>query len=443
MSSYSVNATQVDDIVTTVQFAKKHNLKFRIKNTGHDYTGRSAGEGSFALWTRHMKGIEYLESFKACPDSNTENVLAVSPATLVEELYAVGAQHGVVTTGGFAPTVGAGGGFPLGGGTGPLGNYLGLAVDNIVQFEVVTADGSKGIVNECTNIDLFWALRGGGGAFAVTTKVYYKTYPAFELVQTALGIVQCATRESWVELITRMVNAQGSLRKEGITGVWQSDRGNLRVPMIFIRPSVNGSAEADSGFRDSLAQFQNVTGCGGTLNLQKFNGPTSWNDAYQKHLMILLSPSLPTGINVGTTSRLISNDLIDDKAKLQKVIEYIINLDPGVSFLWQNAVGDASSKISTEATAVHPAWRNAFAFFDVSVRGPWSGMIGAQSTLLREIQDDADEAFGTAIYYNEMSMLEKDWQNQAFGSNYLRLLETKEKYDPTGVFSCRRCVGSE
>ncbi|CAI6338248.1 unnamed protein product [Periconia digitata] len=439
MSLYSVNATEVDDVVKTMQFVKKHNLKFRIKNTGHDYIGRSAGEDSFALWTRHMKGIDFVEGFKACPESQAENVLALSPATLVEEVYAAGAQHGVVAVGGFGPTVGAGGGYVLGGGTGPLGNYFGLAVDNVVQFEVVTADGRKEIANACTNTDLFWALRGGGGSFAVVTKTYLKTYPAFESVQTALGVVQCEGRESWIELVTRMVKAQAFLRKDGITGAWQSDNGKLMSPMVFIRPSGYG----DSDFSEQLQQFQNVTGCEGALNVQRFTGSTSWNEAYQKHLLNLIKPSLPAGNNIVASSRLVSNDIITDDTRLQTIIDYLTNLDPGVSLLWQNAVGDASSKISPEATAVHPEWRNAFAFVDFSIPGPWSGLSTLQNSLMEKTRDSAEATFGKAVFYNEMSEFEEDWQNQAFGSNYPHLLEIKDKYDPTGVFSCRRCVGSE
>lgn len=79
-----------------------------------------------------------------------------------------------------------------------------------------------------------------------------------------------------------------------------------------------------------------------------------------------------------------------------------------------------------------------------SVFGPWSGIT---LPLLNEAQDNlakATAAFNTtATYYNENSLIEEDWRESSWGANYPRLLEIKKKVDPNGVFSCRRCVGSE
>lgn len=79
----------------------------------------------------------------------------------------------------------------------------------------------------------------------------------------------------------------------------------------------------------------------------------------------------------------------------------------------------------------------------LSVPGTWSGITANQTALAQKVLDDADDIFGTTTYYNEHWILEKNWQEQAFGPNYARLLAIKKKVDPTGVFSCRRCVGSE
>jgi FAD/FMN-containing dehydrogenase len=92
-------------------------------------------------------------------------VVKAGPGVDVEALYKWGGENGRVTIGGTTTTVGATGGYILGGGLGPLVPYYGMGVDNVLQYEVVTADGDIKIANECQNQDLFWAMRGGGGMY--------------------------------------------------------------------------------------------------------------------------------------------------------------------------------------------------------------------------------------------------------------------------------------
>ncbi|CAG8760219.1 9747_t:CDS:2, partial [Acaulospora colombiana] len=94
------------------------------------------------------------------------------------DVYKAADEHSVVVVGGGSYSVGAAGGWILGGGHSSLSPQYGLGVDNVVQFEVVTPDGELRTVNAYKNKDLFWALRGGGPGFGVVTKVTYRTHPA-------------------------------------------------------------------------------------------------------------------------------------------------------------------------------------------------------------------------------------------------------------------------
>ena len=86
----------------------------------------------------------------------------------------------MIVVGVYAQTVGASGGYIQGGGHGAMGPKYGLAVDNVLEFDFVTADGSLLTVNACNNPDLFWALRRGGcGTFGVVTRTVYKAHEAF------------------------------------------------------------------------------------------------------------------------------------------------------------------------------------------------------------------------------------------------------------------------
>jgi hypothetical protein len=92
---------------------------------------------------------------------------------------------------------------------------------------------------------------------------------------------------------------------------------------------------------------------------------------------------------------------------------------------------------------VHPDWRNAFNLINIPIQGPWSGLTKQVIDAGRAVIANATAVFGTAAYYNEDFVLEQSWQESLFGSNYPRLLAIKKKVDPSGVFSCRQCVGSE
>lgn len=94
-------------------------------------------------------------------------------------------------------------------------------------------------------------------------------------------------------------------------------------------------------------------------------------------------------------------------------------------------------------TAVHPEWRNAFNFINIPVPGTWSGLTQQVIDTGRAILANATAVFGTAAYYNEDFVLEENWQESFFGSNYPRLLDIKRRVDPSRVFNCRMCVGSE
>ena len=94
-------------------------LRKDLKKSGHDYTGRSSGEGSLSVWTRQLNDAELVANFvPECTNAKPQPVISAGPAVNVEELYQFGSANGVDTIGGFTQTVGATGGYILGGGTG-------------------------------------------------------------------------------------------------------------------------------------------------------------------------------------------------------------------------------------------------------------------------------------------------------------------------------------
>lgn len=140
---YSVMATSALHVQHAVRFAKTYNLRLVIRNTGHDGAGRSSAPDSLQVYTHHLKGIVHHRAF--IPDglsSSKGQAVTVGAGVMLGDLYKQGATGGYSIVGGECATVGAAGGFLLGGGLSPLAQTNGLAVDNILELEVVMANVS-------------------------------------------------------------------------------------------------------------------------------------------------------------------------------------------------------------------------------------------------------------------------------------------------------------
>lgn len=153
---YSVAVQSAQHVQKAVLFAKQHNLRLVVKNTGHDNAGRSSSPDSFQIHTNLLKGIQYHADFFA-QGANTSSGPAVTfgAGVMHWELYKKGALEGFSVVGGECPTVGAAGGFLQGGGVSSFHSYTrGLAVDNVLEYHVVTA-------SVCTsyNLYIFLSLR--------------------------------------------------------------------------------------------------------------------------------------------------------------------------------------------------------------------------------------------------------------------------------------------
>eukprot|EP00122_Pirum_gemmata_P021093 Pgem_evm1s19678 len=169
--TYSINAQTDDDVVHAVQFAKKHNLRLIVKNTGHDFYGRSVApigtEYSLQLWTAKMKGIVMSKDYKT---------VTVRAGETWESVYTVVGGVGRMVYGGSCASVGGAGGFTLGGGQ-AIFNDKGLAAENVLSYKVVLSDGRIVEVSKTENSNLFTALNGGGGgSFGVVLEITYKTF---------------------------------------------------------------------------------------------------------------------------------------------------------------------------------------------------------------------------------------------------------------------------
>jgi FAD/FMN-containing dehydrogenase len=157
----------VADVVDAIRLARDLGLEVSVRGGGHNVAGRAVVEGGVMIDLAGMKGIHV--------DAGRRTVRSQGGATW-GDLDRETQLHGLAVTGGAVSTTGIAG-LTLGGGIGWLMGKYGLALDNLLSVELVTAEGQVLRASDAENPDLFWAVRGGGGNFGVVTSFEYRLFP--------------------------------------------------------------------------------------------------------------------------------------------------------------------------------------------------------------------------------------------------------------------------
>ena len=162
-----VRARTAGDVVAALALARRNGLEVSVRGGGHNVAGRAVTDGGLMINLADMRDIAV--------DPERATVTAQGGATW-NELNAAAGAHGLAVTGGAVSTTGIAG-LTLGGGLGWLMAKHGLAADNLLGVELVTAAGEVLEVDASSHPDLYWALRGGGGNFGVATSLTYRLHP--------------------------------------------------------------------------------------------------------------------------------------------------------------------------------------------------------------------------------------------------------------------------
>jgi FAD/FMN-containing dehydrogenase len=161
-----------DDVVEAVRFARERDLLVSVRGGGHAVAGHAVCDDGLMIDLSLMKAI------RVDPRARTARAAG---GLLWSEFDKATQPHGLATTGGVISHTGIAG-LTLGGGLGHLMRRCGLTVDNVLSVDLVTADGESLHVDETTEPDLFWGLRGGGGNFGIATAFEYRLHPIGPMV---------------------------------------------------------------------------------------------------------------------------------------------------------------------------------------------------------------------------------------------------------------------
>ncbi|KYG41232.1 hypothetical protein M433DRAFT_8115 [Acidomyces richmondensis BFW] len=437
---YVIKATNVAQMQLAVNFARNTGIRLVIRNTGHDFSGKSGGAGALSVWTGNLGDIAYIADYKNANYSGA--AFKVAAGVQDYAMYAAASEFGKVTLGGECPTVGLSGGYIQGGGHSPLSPLYGIAADQALGFEVVTSDGRFVTANSEENPDLFWALRGGGGStYGIVSSVIIKAHPDIPITSASWEIVSGGNIST--KAFSASLRAFFKFFPQGADAKTYSYfkvfPGYSFTMAPFFAP--NKSLEDSKKLLQPWIDETNALGINVNITWQHFNG---FLDAYNL--------SFPTeGVNnygVVTASRMFPWANWANESIFNQTYNVLWNtLESGKALIGYNMYPSLEAG-GCQNDSVNPAWRDAIGYVITGFQQNWTEPASERMAQHLNFTYDFMQTWrditpGGGSYLNEADRIEPDFQWAFWGSFYPQLLELKKRYDPFNVFWAQTAVGSE
>ena len=338
--------------------------------------------------------------------------------------------------------MGPAGGYTQGGGHSALSSLYGLSADNVLEWEVVTADGSITIASPAHNADLYWALSGGGGGtYGTVISMTSKMYPESPTGGATLSFnTSSATSDSFWNAIAVLQGGVTPIVDAGAVVLYQMS--NTSITAFVTAPSLT---------RTQITNYFKYTTDHLISSKIPYTFTTTIDSTYFDHFSRYYGP-LPNGIY--EVSHLIGSRLIPRSvvaARNQAIISAYRDItasgDWSVVSIALNA-SHATARNSPAANAVLPAWRDALLHTLAFSPWDWDAPISTMQSrerLLTEVINPAlvNLAPGSGTYMNEANFNQSDAAEAFFGRNLERLRSIKKKYDPLDLFYAPTAIGSE
>ena len=409
---YIAQCRTVDDVIVGVRFARAHDLPVAVRGGGHGVAGMAVCDDGMVIDLSPMKGIQV--------DPATRTVRAQG-GVLWGEMDVATQAFGLATTGGMMSQTGIAG-LTLGGGIGWLMRRHGLTSDNLIEAQVVTADGELIVANEEDHVELFWGLRGGGGNFGIVTSFTYRLHPVGP--ELLAGPVLWTLDDSpevlrlyreFVAQAPREVNTVLTLRKAPPLSVLPAElhgRPVCMITMVYVgHPDVGKEALA------ALRRFGRPL-----LDLVRVRPYTD--------LQTLVDDTVPHGwhyywktADVGPLDNSLVDVLVEHTSRVRSPHSYTL--------IYQ--LGGAIADLDEDATA----YSGRDADHTININGVW---LPGQPTAADEIAwarggFAALQPYQTGAYINFLDRDDQDRVPSSYGvSKYQRLVALKDRYDPDNVF---------
>ncbi|MDL5363342.1 FAD-binding oxidoreductase [Halalkalicoccus sp. NIPERK01] len=411
-----VRPTGAADVITAVDFAREHDLPLAVKGGGHNVAGSAVCDDGL------MIDLSPMSSVRVDPAAQ---IARVGPGATMADLDHEAQAFGLATPGGVISTTGVAG-ITLGGGLGWLSRKYGLTVDNLRSVDVVTVDGEVITASEDENVDLFWAIRGGGGNFGIVTSFEFDLH---EIGRNVLFGPIVYPYEDAPDVLAHYQEFTRDAPRDCC--VWANSVA--APPLPFLPDDVHGTTVL------ILVLFY-------TGDLEKGKTVLEPLREYGDPIADAVAPTRYT------EAQRMLDDLYVEGARnywkapnftectektIDTITEYADRFPTPYSEILIHQVGGAVNDVKSDATA----YPHRDTEFIVTVAARWEDPARDDECIawVRECHDALADGATGGTYANFEGDREGREQN-AYGENYDRLAELKSKYDPKNVFRLNQNV---
>ncbi|MBM7783330.1 FAD-binding oxidoreductase [Tenggerimyces flavus] len=407
--------TTPDDVAAALRLARANDLPIAIRGGGHSIPGLSVVDDGVVVDLSLMR--------KVVVDAERKIAVAEGGA-LLADLDGATAAHGLQTTGGLVSHTGIAG-LTLGGGMGWLARKHGLACDNLLEVELVTAEGKLVTANKDENPDLFWAVRGGGGNFGVVTKFTYQLHELGPVVFAGSAMYDGKDAPA-------LFRHYLEFGKTAPDEVGQVLVFSTAPPAPFVPEHLQGkpivilaacyAGPADEGER--------------VLAPLRENGVTPFMDMFQAMPYPVLQQTIDpmSEHGVGRYLKASLHETIDD-ATIDMLIDHKLTAPTPFAMVMLTAVGGAISRVPVEATAYAPR----SASWAIEFHADWHP--GQDPTPARDWARGGAEKLPAPVVGTYVNFLTDEGAQTAYPTEtYVRLQQVKKAWDPDNVFRLNQNV---
>ena len=407
--------TGTADVIRAVNFGREHDLPLAVKAGGHSYAGHSICEGGLVVDLTLMNAVRI--------DPNRKRAWVGGGATWGDFDHEAQA-FGLATTGGVDSRTGVAG-LTLGGGVGYLARSCGLAADNLISADLVTASGERVKASEEENADLFWAIRGGGGNFGVVTSFEFQLHevgPEVLVAQLFYPFEQ--VRDVFRFYRDFMADAADELACYGFV---------LRIPPVAPFPAeyhgktasalvacYAGSVEAGQAALAPLAAFGDP--------ILKAIQPMPYTALQKSNDAVY-----PNGARYYLKSHYLT-ELSDDA--IDVLVRHSERQPGALTAPFLEPMGGAASRVDPAATA----FPHRDAPFNLGIHTGWTDPADDDKMIAwaRRFHDAMKPYATGGVYVNYLDpRFEEDVDERvraAYGDNYRRLVRVQQAWDPENLF---------
>ncbi len=404
-----VRCRDADDVRASVDFARQERLTLSVRGGGHSYAGNTVSDGGLLIDLSLMKAI------RVDAESRTATV---QPGVTCGELDHATQAHGLATPGPTVSSVGVAGA-ALGGGSGYLSRKYGLALDNLLSVDVVTADGRQLRASEHQHPDLFWAMRGAGPNFGVATSLQFRLHEVGPEVLTGQIIYPFDNGDELLRFFRGFI----ADAPEG----FQCYPFMIRIPPIEPFPErFHGHPALDFVLYHldprAIDYVQPLRDLGEPI--LDIVGPATY-ESLQKSF----DTGLPRGRRYYSRGHYL-NELSD--ASIDTITTHTPGMQGGLTAVYLEPLGGAIGRVDSAATSFGE--RNAR--YSFHILAGWVEAADDDSVMAwAETFHAAMVPNATGgVYVNLLGDDEEDRVPAAYGENYRRLIELKTAWDSDNLF---------